>query len=454
LGRQRNPSIERRLLLWLALLHAAVLAIFIAVYARNLFPDREEVATHARKDLSLALAQSLTVDSAGGARFQPSSVLAHRLAAQSIRYSIADVAGGVSVAGSLRPPPGPMPDREVETALWSVLDQHALIGLRLDTVTRNGRPYRIVVAIPATASASGIGLIWEEVQEEVLPIVLPLLAATILVVLLTVRWTLLPLRRLSEQAAAIGGTPSGMRLEARRVPREILPLVSAVNGALAKVEEVIDRQRRFAANAAHELRTPLAIISQRVDAMEVGGVQAKRLRGDVGRMARIVDQLLAAARLDTDDVGAIEPVDLVVLTRELLADLDALARGEGKEVALNVPETPVLVRGNALELTGCLRNLIENGLRFTAPNTEVTVSIAADGVVQVRDHGPGVPLADRDRIFEPFWRGSGSSGAGLGLAIVAETLARHGGKISVADAPGGGAEFRIEMPVLYTADAP
>jgi two-component system OmpR family sensor kinase len=432
-----NPSIERRLLLWLALLNAAVLAIFIAIYARNLFPDPEEAATHALEEISRALAQSLTVDGSGGVSFQPSPVLAHRLAAQSIRYSIVDAAGGLSVAGSLSSPPGPIPGREVVTALWSVREQDGLTSLRLDTVTQNGGRYRIVVAVPAITASYGIDLIWEELQEEVLPIILPLLAATILVVLFTVRWTLLPLRRLSQQAAAIGGSPSGARLETGRVPLEILPLVSAVNGALAKVEEVIECQRRFAANAAHELRTPLAVLSQRIDAVDLPSEQADGLRHDVVRMARIVDQLLAAARLDTDAANAKEPVDLV-----------PLAQSRGREVALSAPEAPVLVRGNASELTGCLRNLIENGLRFTPANTEVTVSITTNGVVEVRDRGPGVPMPDRARVFEPFWRGSSSTGAGLGLAIVAETLTRHGGKISVEDAPGGGAVFRIELPVL------
>ena len=447
----RNPSIERRLLLWLALLHVAVLATFVAAYARNHFPNHEEVATHSLKDWSRELAHAVTVDSAGGVRFQPSPVLARDLAAQSIRYSIA--AGEMTLAASLQPPPGPIPDGRVETAHWSVRDKGMLISLRLDTVSRNDKRYRIVVAVPAIMTP-GIALIWEELQEEVLPIVLPLLTATILVVLFTVRRTLLPLRRLSEQATAISGSPSGMRLETAQVPREIIPLVSAVNGALAKVEEVIERQRRFAANAAHELRTPLAVLSQRIDAVELAEPQAEALRRDVARMARIVDQLLTATRMDTDGGGPKGAVDLVELARDLLADLAPLARAEGKEVGLNAPDNPVLVRGNALELTGCLRNLVENGLRFTPPRTEVTVTITPDGTLKVRDHGPGVPKPDRSRIFEPFWRGPGSTGAGLGLAIVAETLERCGGAISVGEAPGGGALFRVDLPVLYTALAP
>jgi signal transduction histidine kinase len=451
--RRRHPSIERRLLLWLALLHAAALAIFAVAYAHHHFPDPEEVATHALKDWSLELAHALRVDSAGGVRFQPSPVLARDLAAQSVRYAIVDGAGAVTLASSLDPPPGPLPDRQVETAHWSLREGATLISLRLDSVGRNGKRYRIVVALPAMMAA-GPALIWDELKEEVLPLLLPLLGATILVVLFTVRRMLLPLRRLSQQATEISGSPSGLRLETAQVPREILPLVSAVNGALAKVEEVIGRQRRFAANAAHELRTPLAVLSQRIDAVDVPEHQAEALRRDVARMARIVDQLLTTARLDTDADTPKGPVDLVEVARDLLADMAPLARAEGKEVGLSAPDNPVLVRGNALELAGCLRNLIDNGLRFTPANTEVTVTITPDGKLNVRDHGPGVPTADRRRIFEPFWRGAGSTGAGLGLAIVAETLRRCGGAISVADAPGGGALFRVELPVLQTAAAP
>jgi two-component system, OmpR family, sensor histidine kinase TctE len=448
---QRNSSLERRLLLCLGLLHVAVLTVFVMAYARNLFPDPQESSEHVLEELARALEAVLAEDGQAGARFEPSPALLDRLAGEGILFSIETPAGAI-LAASAEPPPVPAFGPDVKTAIWSAGGEDAPLNLRLDTVERKGGSYRIITAL-AALPADRAALVWEELREEVLPITLPLLGATLLIVLFTVRHMLLPMRELSRQVQAMGDSAAGVRLKTAGVPREILPLVHAVNDAFARIEDMLQRERRFTANAAHELRTPLAVLSQRVDALDTPEEQREALRRDVSRMARILDQLLAAARLGTEP-AALQPVDLVPLSRELLADLAPLAAAAGKSIALHAPERPVLVRGDAASLSACLRNLVENGLRFTPPGTEVTVRIYEDAAIEVEDKGPGVPAADRMRIFEPFWRGSGSRGAGLGLAIVGDAIVRHGGRVSVTDAPGlQGALFRVELPPIQPAVA-
>jgi signal transduction histidine kinase len=289
--------------------------------------------------------------------------------------------------------------------------------------------------------------LWQEVTTEVLPMLVPLLVVTLIVVVIAVRVTLRPLRTLAAQANAIQPVTSDARLGLDGVPAEIVPVVHSVNRAFDRIDEGLRLQRRFTANAAHELRTPLAVLRARVDSLPPGAVAAS-LRGDVERMARVVDDLLAVARLEAREVDMQASIDISHIARDVLALLAPLAHAEDKDVALSMPEKAVWIRGNAGVLERTLRNLVENSLRHTPPGSCVEVNVAPGVEVTVRDHGPGIPTALRDLIFEPFWRAdeSRSGGAGLGLAIAAEAVELHGGRISVGDAPGGGALFRVQIP--------
>lgn len=310
----------------------------------------------------------------------------------------------------------------------------------------------------ATAEAGEHGPIdagawlWTEITTEVLPMLAPLLIGTLLVVVVVVRVTLRPLRTLSAQANAIHPETSESRLGLDGVPEEIVPVVRSVNRAFDRIDEGLRLQRRFTANAAHELRTPLAVLRARVDSMPPSAM-ATALRGDVERMVRLVEDLLAVARLEAREVDMQTPVDLVHVARDVLALLAPLAHAEDKDVGLNAPAAPVWIKGNASVLERTLRNLVENCLRHTPPGSSVDVDVAPGAKVTVRDRGPGVPVAIRERIFEPFWRGDDTraSGAGLGLAIAAEAVELHGGRIAVSDAPGGGALFAVELPEIQAA---
>ena len=287
----------------------------------------------------------------------------------------------------------------------------------------------------------------EELIEDVLPVGVPLFVLTLLVAGVTIGRTLRPVAQLSHQAEAITPRTTGLRLDQAKVPAEVLPLVAAFNAALDRLDQGFLMQRRFTANAAHQLRTPLAILRARLDGMAAAPETAE-LKRDCDRIARVVSQLLAIARLEAHEIEIAETVDLNCLARETAAAMAPLAIAEGRAVSLDAGTAPVTVRGNSAALSDALGNLIENALRFTPPGGTVEVAVRPGAALAVLDRGPGVPQGEHARVFEPFWRGGDPRGAGsgLGLAIVAEIAAAHGGRALVIDRANGGAEFRIELP--------
>jgi signal transduction histidine kinase len=258
---------------------------------------------------------------------------------------------------------------------------------------------------------------------------------------------------LSAMGAAMLLVNRAMRRKMRDF-REMKRLRDAAEDAKRQAERSLEQQRRFTAGAAHELRTPLAVLRARLDGVEASAARSA-LQGDVDRMARLVEQLLAVARLEAGLVEMTDGVDLCAVAREAVARLFPLACAKGKSIELDAPSNgeTITVRGDAFALEDALCNLIDNALRYTPADGTVTVAVGNDATVEVRDHGPGVPENLLPHIFEPFVHGLERRGAaGLGLSIVAETAALHGGKVAAANAPQGGAVFRLELPSVE-ADA-
>ncbi len=261
---------------------------------------------------------------------------------------------------------------------------------------------------------------------------------------LAVRSVLRPIRAAEAAARSVGGRNLAARLPEDGMPAEIRPLVHAFNGVLQRLEQSFQEQERFIANAAHELKTPLALARARVEAGLDDERDRARLLQDLDTMGRQVQQLLQLAQVADPQamrLGLVRPLDVA---RAVLDHLAFKAQRADITLHLQEPEVDVQVEADAGALFVLLKNLVENALDFSPPGSDVRVRLDDAGVA-VEDHGPGVPPEYRAQVFERFWRAPGQTrtGSGLGLALVREIVVAHGWSVDCGAAPGGGASFRV-----------
>lgn len=274
---------------------------------------------------------------------------------------------------------------------------------------------------------------------------IPFLFVLLAVIVWIAKSTIAPLKNVSRLADSISPNTAQIRLPTAQLPQEIVPLVGAVNSALDRLEQGLQHQRDFNANAAHQLRTPLAVLMANIDNLDDPAISS-RLRADVDHMSRIVSQLLLVAQLDTLSIELNEVLELNEAAAEIAAGLAPYAISLSKSIELARAPRSIFVRTNAFALRSALGNLIENALIHTPPGTSVRLRVTEPPCIDVIDSGPGIPADQVEHIFKRFWRADRSKdGAGLGLAIVQLTMDALHGIVSVDNNPGGGAKFSLHF---------
>jgi signal transduction histidine kinase len=283
-------------------------------------------------------------------------------------------------------------------------------------------------------------------------LLLPLLGAAIAGV---VGNGLRPLRRVAVEVQR-RNVDSLTPIAAERLPREVAPLVNELNRLLARLHAAFQAQRAFVADAAHELRSPLTAVRLQLQLLDRAPDDAARtearanLGAAVERAIHLVEQLLTLARNEPRAVTAgLAAIALDQAAADGIADTHALALDRHIDLALEAE--PVTVQGDREALRALVRNLVDNAVRYTPPGGRVRVRTragAGDPVLEVADSGPGIPPGERERIFDRFYRrtGTASDGSGLGLAIIKAIADRHDAQVSLGEAKEGGLQVTVAFP--------
>jgi two-component system, OmpR family, sensor histidine kinase TctE len=276
--------------------------------------------------------------------------------------------------------------------------------------------------------------LFEEGSEQ-LTVIVPFVLLGLVLIWLISGWSLRPIERASQEAARVGPQRPDMRISARGLPREIQPLVEAVNGALDRLSRAYATERRLTADAAHELRTPLAVLNLRLQRAKLtGNTDWSAVERELAQMGRLVDQLLDLARKEalarerqTEDLPVI---NLSRVVREAAATALPLMEAAGRELDIDVPDS-VQVRGNSDDLRDMVRNLLENAVLHGSGKVSARIALEKDPdtvTIEVADEGAGVPQGQEEAVFQRFRRlNVDTPGSGLGLAIVRHVARTHGG---------------------------
>lgn len=430
-------SLRGRLLLFLLSLAAATAIAVAAISYRSVLAETDQIFDYQLRQMALSLRDQGAIPDAERAALED----------QAFDYVVQVWTGDGTVTYSSHRRQG-LPqsavlgftDLDIDGQRWRVFSTTAR-----DRVIQVAQPLSVRQQLAAAAA-------WRSVA--------PLLVAAPLVAL-AVWWlvgvSLAPLRNLAEAVRA-RDAESLAPVQIAGLPAEIAPLVAALNALLASLSRSFDAQRAFIADAAHELRSPLTALKLQLDLVrrapgESARAQAlQELASGTERLRHLVEQLLALARAEPGGAeSAFADVDLAEAVR--LASADAVALASSRDVDLElVAAQPLTVRADATALRTLARNLIDNAVRHAGAGGSVRVQVVAEGteaVLRVDDSGPGIPPAERARVFDRFYRRDGGDavGSGLGLAIVRAIADRHGARVELGDAPLGGLRAELRMPL-------
>jgi signal transduction histidine kinase len=423
-------------------LQAAMLALLVLVVIAALWSAGHLISLESEDDTIDALHDAVVRDPNGGLSVRDTPVLAKRREqAPNFWFVIRDREGHSVSQGSVPP-------------------EYAAIGAALDGIGQARLGWNIVDGMRPTGrmkwidtpagniqilTGQGGAVSWRRVGHAastlfvglVLPIVAVMTLTTLIATPIVVRRTLAGLGRVAAQAEKIDIDGHGARLPLEAVPSEIVPLVSAVNDALRRLDEGYERHKRFLVDAAHELRTPIAILQTRLESLSLGP-DAARVLEDVARLSTLADQLLDLQRIN-QQADRFSDVDIVAVGKKVAADLAPLAIAADYELSFEAALEHVCVRGDQGSLERALTNLVQNAIEHGGRKGAIAVRVDRPAIISVTDDGPGIAPVDRERVFEPFYRLHGRSrGAGLGLNLVQEIVRLHDGQVAISEGPAGG----------------
>lgn len=451
----RTPSLRRRLFAWLIGPAAAlVLLSALAAYA-TAYRFANQVYDNWISDTAVALSQ-LVATSGGRVTIDLPTAAQQMLDSDQrdrIYYKVAELDGTFVGGHRGLPPPPRTPEPGAEPFCFDGTLQGD--SVRVATYRPVGATYLVQVAETINKRDT---LALEIIASMLLPLV-ALVAMAAIGLWLGVRRGLEPLTALARE---IGGRSAQdlSPVDATLAPLETQPLVRALNDLLARLGRVLAAQRRFVADAAHQLRTPLTGLKTQAElglrSTDPAAVRTslQQIVAGTDRTAHLVNQLLSLARAEPEGQVEIrrERLDFTRLARDTTADWIPRALEHGIDLGFDGAD-PLWIAGDATLLRELTGNLIDNAIAYCPSGTEVTVAVRQDGahaLLTVTDSGPGVPEADRERVFERFHRvlGAGADGSGLGLAIVRQIAQRHDGEALLGAGPDGrGTCVRIAFPL-------
>jgi len=461
---RRASSLRARLLLGIL----APVALFIVINSVSLYRQSLAAATTAYDRTLLASAKTIGeqldvvgYDEAASLRaIVPYSALeAFEADNQSRMYYRVSAQDGAMISGFSELPfwRGKVPDRSPYAALVDFYDAEF-----------RGMPVRVAVLLQPVASAHGRGMAVVQVAEtlelretlvrklliDTMWRQLVLLAVIAAVTVLVVQRATRPVRELGEAIAARAADDLSP-IEAPDAPRELRPLIDATTQVMGRLRRLLDHQKRFVRDSAHQLRTPLAVLKAQVQSARRGDVPAAQAFGEINetvdRATTLANQMLSLAKVEQLRQQPESVVlDLGETVRDIALDLSPLVADKALDFELSTAPTPVRVRAHRWMLQELTRNLLHNAIKHSPRAAALVVKVRADGdaaLLTVSDEGPGVSDELRQRLFAPFAAGDVASGSGLGLAICHEIVLALGGRIALDNRESGGQVVGLDAVV-------
>lgn len=435
-GSQSNPSLRWRLSWQLSLVITTVIAVVIiglSVYATMVLSPNIAI----EQQVKSAVAEAIERDRQGQLSLSETPALRSLIERNEGLWFVAATTDGASLSR------GTVPATYAAIVplvhLFHSADIRGASGVsEIASVEDVGTPIGDVRILFGSTAGKGWPVL--AILAEAYPIYLSLLAIALPAIFLAVPQivgrAIARVSDIADMASQIEPHRHGDRLPVAGIPKEVSPLVTAFNGALDRIENEFRKRQRFLIDAAHELRTPIAIMQTRIEGMSEG-LERRRLLDDVARLAEMAEQLLDFER-SSQTAELAETVDLIVTARTAVADLAPLAIAAGYEISFHSDATCVERKSDGSTLRRAIDNLIRNAIDHGGGHGTITVSALANGAISVSDEGPGIPADHQELVFEPFYRVvPNSRGAGLGLSLVKQIAEKHGGHASIESSSNG-----------------